>query len=188
MSHCCQLSKKERRRLKKEQKRLRGRQEARRSQIAKSLTILGGAILLVGLAWGWNLISAKRYENAPRIQVTPKVYNFGKVIASQGTVETTFEVKNVGVSKLVLSGMETSCGCTTAILEKDGQRGPTFGMHNNPTDWRQELAPQETASLKVIFDPNFHETFGPVTRVISIFSSDPGRGEEKITIYADVQR
>lgn len=165
-----------------------------RGWIAKLLTILGGFVLLVVLVWGWNLISAKRYENAPQIQVTPKVYDFGKVPASQGTVETTFEVKNVGVSNLILSGMETSCGCTKAKLKVKSEKSkviesPEFGMHGNPTDWSASLEPGETAELVVVFDPNFHQnTAGPVTRTISIFSNDPGRGKETITTYANVQR
>lgn len=188
-----ELTKKERRKLKREQKRLKRKQGAVRERLMKWGSILGVVALLVGGVFIFRYWNQKRFENPPKIQITPKTYNFGKVLASKGTVETSFEVKNVGVSPLIISGMETSCGCTKAKLKIKDQKSkiresPEFGMHGNPTNWSTSIEPGETAKLVAIFDPNYHQVFGPVTRTVSIFSNDPWKKEEKVTIYADVER
>lgn len=183
------LSKKERRCLKKKQKRLEQKLEVRKNRLMRWGAILAVVVFLTSSFFLFNYFDKKRYENAPKLKITSTVHDFGKVLASGGIAETTFEVRNVGVSPLVISGMETSCGCTTAKLKVRGEKSPKFGMHDNPTDWSASVEPGETAELVVFFDPNFHKnTFGPVTRTVSIFSNDPGKRKEKVTIYANIQR
>lgn len=183
------LSRGERRRLKREQKRVNKEKEKAKKNLLKWASIF---VILVVIGSGFFLvryINAKRYENASKIKVTPTAHNFGKVQASEGVVETSFEVKNIGTSSLVVSGMETSCGCTTVILKYDGEESPVFGMHNNPTEWSVSLGQDEEAMLVVVFDPNFHkDSFGSITRTISIFSNDPGKNEARVNIYADVYK
>lgn len=182
------LSKKEKRKLKKEQKRLEQRQMIKKNRLIKWGFISGILIILAVGIFLYQNFQSKRYLNAPEIQVTPLTHSFGKISSSDGVVEAHFKVKNVGVSSLVISGMETSCGCTTAILKNNNQESPIFGMHNNPTNWSTTVEPGMTSDLVVIFDPNYHkDASGPITRTISIFSNDPGRKEEKIDIYANVQ-
>lgn len=182
------LSKKERRRLKKDQKRFKKKQEAGRRRLMKWGFLLGVVVLLGGGFFLFKNIKARQYRNAPKIQIAPISYDFGEIQASKGKAKTTFEVKNVGVSALKITGMETSCGCTTARLKIDNKESPEFGMHNNPTGWSVSVEPREAAELIVIFDPNFHQdSFGPVTRIVSIFSNDPWKSEEKVTIQANVR-
>lgn len=181
------LSKKERRQFKKEQKRLRIIKEGRRKRLVKWGFSLGIIILLAGSFFLFRYVKARRYEKAPKIQVTPTIHNFGKISASEGTAETSFEVKNIGVSPLALSGMETSCGCTTAKLKAGEKESPAFSMHGNPADWSTSLEPGETAELVVVFDPNYHQDiFGPITRTVSLFSNDPWKSKEIITVLANV--
>jgi len=186
------LTKKERRQLKREQKRVRREGAVKKNKLTKWGLVLG---LMVILGTGFFMVrylKAKGYENAPKIQITSALHDFGEISASQGLVETSFEVNNIGDSELIISGMETSCGCTTAKLktwdkESNLRESPEFGMHNNPTNWSTSIEPGTTTKLIVTFDPNFHEnTFGPVTRTVSVFSNDPGKSEEKVTILANV--
>lgn len=183
------LSKKDRRRLRKEQKQLTRAKEARTKQLIKWGSILGVALLLMGGFFLFNYLKTARYQNASQIQLTPSTYDFGQILASQGSVTTSFQVQNTGTSPLVISGMETSCGCTTARLKtKDQETSPVFGMHNNPTNWSTSLEPETTAELTVTFDPNFHQdSFGPITRTVSIFSNDPGKSKQQVTIFANVK-
>lgn len=112
--------------------------------------------------------------NRPIISLNFTYYDFGQIEASQGDVSTTFSVENKGKSNLVITGMETSCGCTTARLVIDNQKSPIFSMHDNPDNWQVFLKPNQQAILEVIFDPNFHKgAKGPITRTIKIFSDDP---------------
>jgi hypothetical protein len=187
------LSKNERRALKKKQKQLKKAKEEKKKQFIKWGSILGTIVLVVATFFLFKNKETKTSETSPKIEVTSATYNFGRISASQGVVETSFEVKNIGKSKLTISGMESSCGCTTAKLKtKDGDtdiESPTFGMHNNPTDWSTSLEPSATAELTVFYDPNFHKNaFGPVTRTVSIFSDDPRKSEKKVTINANVKK
>lgn len=183
------LPKKEKRKLAKKQKRLDFEQKTKKNRLLKWGFAFGTMAILTGSFFLFKNFNQKRYKDTPKIQVLPKTFNFDKVLASKGVINTDFEVKNVGVSPLIISGMVSSCGCTTAILKINGEESPRFGMHNNPTNWSTSIEPGAKTELWITFDPNFHKnTFGPVTRTVSVFSNDPGKREAKVTIYANVQR
>ena len=71
-------------------------------------------------------------------------------------VQKTFPIQNTGDKPLLISSVVTSCGCTTAELSSS------------------VIPPGERADLVVVFDPNFHETSGPVSRTIWLETNDPG--------------
>ncbi len=76
-------------------------------------------------------------------------------IPRQPVVTQVFPIQNTGDQPLLISSVVTSCGCTTADLSASlipaGQR----------------------ADLTVIFDPDFHDTSGPVTRLVWLETNDP---------------
>lgn len=181
------LTKRERREFKKEEKQQRQRQEAKRARLTKWGIILGLIVISAVGLFIFKDFKAKRYEGAPKIQIRQAIYDFGKIKVEDGEVETSFEVRNEGVSSLVVTGIETSCDCTTAKFKVGDEESPIFGMHDNPDDWSASVEPGKTAALMVIFDPNFHQVSGPITRTVRIFSNDPSKTKE-VTVYADVQR
>ncbi len=113
----------------------------------------------------------------PKIIVEPITYDFGNVSFAGGAVKASMTVVNEGESELVLNDMETSCGCTSATIEKDGKEGPAFGMRGHgptPVGWSETLKPGETALLNIYYDPAVHpELRGAVTRIVTIHSNDP---------------
>ncbi len=51
--------------------------------------------------------------NLPKLYFMTEVYNFGEI--KEGTLLFyTFKLQNLGKSPLIISDVETSCGCTTA--------------------------------------------------------------------------
>lgn len=183
------VSKQERRRLKREEKRMRRQRKEKFRFFKKYLSFLAVFIILILVVYFTKFVKRKRLESGPKIEVNPKAYNFGQVIASEGVVEAIFELKNEGSEPLVIREMRSSCACTTAVLEIDGEESPVFGMHNNLTDWSAVIEPQEVVKMKIMFDPNFHKnTSGPVTRTVEIFSNDPWNKQEKVTINVFVQQ
>lgn len=76
-------------------------------------------------------------------------------IPRQSVATQTFPIQNTGTQPLRIIRVATSCGCATADLSASlipaGQR----------------------ADLTVIFDPNFHDTSGPVTRLVWLETNDP---------------
>ena len=55
--------------------------------------------------------------NMPEFQFDNLSYHFGKVIQGE-VLSYTFHFKNIGKSNLLISSVETSCGCTSSIPPK----------------------------------------------------------------------
>ena len=73
-----------------------------------------------------------------QIELSAAEYDFG-TIPNTKPVSQTFHVHNTGRGRLEIAGVSTSCGCTTAEIEG------------------RQLAPGETADLKVTYDPLAHD-------------------------------
>lgn len=132
-----------------------------------------------------SLISAVGLQDPPQIEVEPKTFDFGDLV-SKDAVEKNFFVKNTGKAPLIISGISTSCGCTTAVFVQNGQK-TRFGMHGNPINWQAQIEPNDEAELVVRFDPDFHKgTKGEVIREIYIKTNDPQNPEYTIRITANV--
>lgn len=178
------LPKKERRRLKKELEKEKIAQEEKKKKFLKWGFILGTIVVLVGGVFLFNLWEKKRFENAPRFEVAPATFDFGKVSLKEKK-QASFLIKNSGASSLTISGARTSCDCTTAQFKIRGSQSPVFGMHKPPS-WSATLKVGEEGELLVFYDPAVHPEVGSITRVVSIFSNDPASPEKKITVYAEV--
>lgn len=183
------LSKNERRELKRQRKKERlAMEEKERGQkkLKKALTIMVPIIVLAVV--GYFLVNMRVAESA-KIQVTPANYDFGDVPAGGSPVSSMMEVKNVGKGDLVMNGMDSSCGCTSASIVVDGVEGPRFSMSShgtNPRGWSVTLKTGETSQLKIYYDPSVHRDMrGPVTRFITLFSNDPINSVMEVTIQAN---
>ena len=105
---------------------------------------------------------------APRLQVEPQEFEFGRVIEGI-MVQATFTLTNVGDEPLVFTQkVHTSCGCTSAPLERD------------------QLAPGESMELVVYFDST---GFGgrEVERTAELYTNDPQREKTILIIRGYVE-
>lgn len=128
--------------------------------------------------------------DAPRIEISEASRDLGTVSQKQGIVTTDFEFKNVGKSDLVVNKLSSSCNCTSAAVVYEGKVGPKFAMEGhgeeNPTDWEVAIKPQDSAILRVYYDPTVHPDLeGAVTRTVSIISNDPVEFETKVIIILE---
>jgi hypothetical protein len=83
--------------------------------------------------------------------------------------EKEFTLKNVGTSTLVIENTSASCGCTAAVADK------------------KELAPGETTTLHVGYDPRVNQDFGKfIQKQVRIKSNDPVVPLAEFTITANV--
>lgn len=179
-------SKSERKKLKKK-KRLGQREARRREQekLEKKNSILKyGVIAIIVIVAAFYLFNRdSNLAEAAVIKLDPTGYNFGDVSVRGGVVKTVMTIKNEGGSELVINDMDSSCGCTSATITKDGLEGPVFGMKmhgTNPVGWSETVKPGETAQLNIYYNPMVHPDMrGPVTRAISLYSNDPRR---KVTV------
>lgn len=148
-----------------------------------SLAIIVAGVVVYGLAVEDKNSDADTDSSDAEMSITPASHNFGKVSQKEGVVNTSFTIENTGSSDLVIDNMVSSCGCTSAALVVDGEEGPKFGMHNNPKNWSVTIKPDDSAELKVYYDPDVHEDFrGRATREITLFSNDKNNSEKKVKI------
>ncbi len=101
----------------------------------------------------------------PSIYVAINVYDFGSI--TEGFAVThTFILQNVGDEVLRISGVQTSCGCTTAALDKTS------------------LAPGETVDLQVqVNTTGYH---GTITKLINVISNDEDMPQLTLRITGQV--
>ncbi len=124
--------------------------------------------------------------------VEPKHVSLGNVPISDGPVTASFTVRNTGRSDLVITGLQTTCGCTTAVLETSEGTSPVFGanLSENPTDWSAVLATGEEASLIATFDTLFHgsDATGKFQRSVSVVSNDPLNARQDVSFTVEVTK
>ncbi len=129
-----------------------------------------GLFLLIplGLAVVLFLSGCRAGSEPGRLWLSATELDLG-TIPNTGPVSRTLGVRNVGGGPLEITGVSTSCGCTTAEIAD------------------RSLAPGEATELAVTFDPQAHsgET-GTFLRQVYIRSSDLERPEAAITLHVTV--
>lgn len=126
---------------------------------------------------------ANAREQRPQIVLESQEIDLGDVSAKEGKVETRISFTNAGQEDLVVDGLSTSCGCTTASVVNDGQEGPVFGAGTSSEVWSTAIRPGETAELRIYYDPSFHgDARGAMMREVSVSSNDPVDPVVKVSI------
>ncbi len=122
-------------------------------------------------------LEASLPADRPILSADPMLLDLGSVTLDQAPYRARFALFNQGRSDLVINGLETSCGCTTAVLQVGDWRSPPMGMgHSQEGDgFSVILPPGGKANIYVSMDPLFHgdAVLGPVMRTIRIQSNDP---------------
>lgn len=101
----------------------------------------------------------------PMVWVDGVSHDFGTIPATE-PVSHVFTVKNTGGKPLNITRVQTSCGCTAAVLD------------------HQFLQPGEETRLKVQFDPRGRN--GPQNRQLWIHSNDPQQPRRQLSVSATI--
>src|SRR6185503_7008189 len=108
---------------------------------------------------------AGKSSEGARIAVDNADFNFGRV-PNDRAVEHVFKVSNTGTKPLVITRVQTSCGCTAAMMESS------------------VIDPGKSGKLRVSFNP--HNQKQTVTRTISVYSNDPVDSVLQLKVSATV--
>ncbi|MEK7512797.1 MAG: DUF1573 domain-containing protein [Patescibacteria group bacterium] len=134
--------------------------------------ILVGAIFMVARSGESNTAPAGAVSTgvAQALAIVGNPYDIGSGSMARGNVSYDFQVMNNGVEPVTIRKMYTSCMCTTARLTtREGTIGPV-GMpgHGFVPSINRTIAPGETATVAVTFDPAAHGPagIGRVDRVV----------------------
>lgn len=109
----------------------------------------------------------KKKGTSPQIFVEKNQHDFGKV-KEGSVVNWELKFKSAGDSTLIISDVQTSCGCTAALLSKD------------------KLKPGESGTVKI--ELNTRGMKGKKSRTIAINSNDPLNPRMVITLFVDVEK
>lgn len=130
--------------------------------IAVVLTIV--VVLIAAVAVGYAALP----QASGQIELSATEFDFG-TIPNTGPVSQDFQVRNLGDGPLAISGVSTSCGCTTAEVGS------------------QQLAAGESTDLTVTYDPLAHDgATGDYMRLVYVRSDDPDTPEASLTIRVTV--
>lgn len=128
---------------------------------------------------------AKSDSDRPKADAPSTFQDMGKMkVNDEKTVE--FLIRNSGIKPLTLFKLSTSCDCTFAKLDIDGQVSPEFTMHSKST-WKTELPAGQTAKLFVTYRPYIMPVKGIVSRQASLSTNDPDNETLIFTINATVE-
>lgn len=148
-----------------------------------TVSILGFGVWLLSRPVG---VEVEKSDQAKAF-VTETNYDWGEIKINGGNAEKVFFIKNAGTGPLKLSGVSTSCMCTTAQVIIDGKGSPFFGMHQK-SSWIGEVPAGKQAELKIVFDPAFHgpSGIGQMTRQIEVDTNDKNNPKLEFTLKGNV--
>lgn len=150
--------------------------------------LIGLALLTGGLVWlgarGTVATTSVDDPDRPVATAASDTFDFG-AMTNKDIRQTTFTVTNDGRSDLVLSQVSTSCDCTYAYVTVGGEKSPKFTMHGR-SSWSAAVAPGESATVEVVYEPAIMPVTGPVTRQVSVATNDPARPNLDFTVTANV--
>jgi hypothetical protein len=108
--------------------------------------------------------SLKSMKKKPEITFTEDMHDFGKVTEGEKKV-FSFTFQNTGQADLIISGVETSCGCTVSDFPKD------------------PVLPGAKGQINILFDSK--EELGKKDETITVYSNTP-KPKKELTIVAEV--
>jgi cytochrome c-type biogenesis protein CcmH/NrfF len=135
-------------------------------------------------------LDASLPANRPILVPDPVQVDLDSVPIDGGPVSARYELRNDGETNLIITGLQTSCGCTTAILESDEGTSPVFGATapDGAEVWSAVVPPGGQALLIATYDPMFHgdSGAGTFTRNISVLSNDPLNARYDLILTVEV--
>lgn len=152
--------------------------------------VLVGGIGLVNSNRGINNTTVQAsFQSGGKVEIEQTSIDWGKIAFRGGNKEAFFRIKNTGDSVLKLRNIKTSCHCTKAEVNINGQISPSFGM-GGITSWIGEIQPNSEAELKIIFDPMYHgpQGIGPIERYVKVETSDPGKSYIEFMVKGVVEK
>jgi len=171
----------------KKRKSSTARSAKTKSHSIRNIVLIIVAFLLIALALFFGNRRSGMVEPGNGALAMPvSTFDFGDVSLQKGVVTKEFPLVNIGDEELMITFLDSSCGCTTAQVINNGDAGPIFGMSSHgrsPKNWKTAIKPGEQAILKVYYDPTVHSDFrGRATRVITVFTNSLTTQPKKVTI------
>lgn len=134
-------------------------------------------------------VNTKNYTDKevdrPKIEITSTAFDFGEIKVTD-IKQHDFTLKNIGSKPLQILNINSSCNCTFGQVIYKDFTSKEFGMHEQ-SGYVTEIAPGETASIKVTYKPALMPVYGFVEREVYITTNDPANQKLVFSIKAIVK-
>lgn len=112
------------------------------------------------------VMTPQQLSTAPRLHVTSKSFDFGKL---KQNISKTQEISvvNTGKTELTINAVQGNCACISAIPGND------------------KLMPGESSTIKIIFNPQ--DRLGTQQKSVTVYTNDPQTPVQRITFTAYVE-
>lgn len=127
----------------------------------------------------------------PKAEVLTSSIDIGEMKVSE-VKEVSFQLKNIGNKPLQILNINSSCNCTFGQIiyrEPGTQKDLTtkqYGMHKQ-SGYVTDVAPGDSATVKVIYNPSIMPVYGPVSRDVYVSTNDPENPKLIFTIKTTVK-
>jgi len=154
--------------------------------VVGTLAIIVGGVFLVSKTGNSAQLEVTQEAKA---EIAETTHDWGEININDGNVTKVFKIKNTGSGALKLANVITSCMCTTAQVQINDKKSPSFGMHSK-SSWLGEVAPGSEANVLIEFDPLFHgpNGVGAISRQISLETNDPKKLKITFNVLGNVIR
>ena len=158
------------------------------------LLIVGLLIMLFGIAYlvtkGQTLTpETKKYSkeelDRPKAEVDKNLVDVGEMKVNE-IKEVSFSLKNIGNKPLQILNINSSCNCTFGKIIYKELETKQFGMYKQ-SGYVTDIAPNDTAIIKVIYNPSIMPVYGNVSRDVYITTNDPENSKLIFTIKTFVK-
>jgi hypothetical protein len=158
------------------------------------ISLFGVVIFIIGIAFvftrGKTPSPAKAGYSAensdrPKVEVSGTFFDLGEMKVSD-VGKKDFELKNTGTKPLQILNINSSCGCTVGQLIYQGNESKEYGMHAQ-SGYVAEVAPGDTATIRVIYRPAVMPVYGPVERDVYVTTNDPDNSKLIFRVKAVVK-
>jgi len=153
--------------------------------------ILIGLVVLIGIAvFSSSAALIDPIEDA-ELTISDMTWDFGDIPMSEGVATQSISLTNDTDQTITVTGMETSCMCTTAqIVHADGSKSGLKGMvgHGGSSNLSETIQAGEVATLFVNFDPNAHGPSAtvPITRNVMLRTNSQSQPVIELTFSGNV--
>lgn len=124
-------------------------------------------------------------KDRPKAEVPVTKNDFGSMKVSQ-VKQNDFTITNKGNKPLQISNVTSSCSCTVGQVIYDGKVSREYGMHDPGRD-TIEIAPNTSATVRVIYRPSVMPVYGAVEREVYVKTNDPDLPRLVLQVIADVK-
>lgn len=158
------------------------------------LLIVGLLIMLFGMAYLATKgqkpepnkeVYSKESLDRPKVEVLNNFMDIGEMKVNE-IKEVNFILKNIGNKPLQILNINSSCNCTFGKIIYKELETKQFGMHKQ-SGYVTDIAPNDTAIIKVIYNPSIMPVYGNVSRDVYITTNDPENSKLIFTIKTFVK-